>query len=211
MRARRPTPEVIEFLSVDEASANTNETKAAEIEAETDAGATAADAAADDSKTVQEDDKPVPPQLDFSGDWTFNRERSSDPDEMLKALGVPWIARTALRRATRTVKIDHQGLVWIEDVTTSVITRRTELQLDGSTADVVSPLDKTVVRGRTFVEEGGVCVATTNEYVAHGHRQVLRRCLQEEGRVYYVFNELTLGSGEVITTHNYFDRNGGQP
>ena len=63
------------------------------------------------------------PRIDFSGDWTFNKERSSDPDEMLKALGVPWIARTALRRATRTVKIDHKGLAWIEDATTAVITR----------------------------------------------------------------------------------------
>ena len=40
-------------------------------------------------------------------------------------------------------------------MTTAVITRRTELQRDGSTADVVSPLDRTIVRGRTYVEEGG--------------------------------------------------------
>ena len=67
----------------------------------------------------------------FTGLWNLNRGRSSDADALLKCLGVPWAARQALRRVTRTVKIAHDGLTWTEDVTTAVFTRRTELRLDG--------------------------------------------------------------------------------
>ena len=94
-------------------------------------------------------------RVDFSGEWRLNKERSTDPDEMLTALGVPWIAREGLKRAGRKVVIQHRGLQWTEDTTTAVITRRKQFTLDGTMADVINPIDSSIVRGRSYVTDRG--------------------------------------------------------
>ena len=69
---------------------------------------------------------------------------------MLKALGVPWVARKALASCTVSKVITHEsraaGDRWCEMTTTSLITKAQELFLDGREQVETNPLDFSEVR-----------------------------------------------------------------
>lgn len=144
--------------------------------------------------------------VNFTGRWKLNVARSSDPTEMLTALGVPWIARKALAGASRTVEVEHEGLAWTETTITAVITKTTSFSLGGSPYQEISPVDKSVIRMSTQYEEDGQCVTTQAIYPGGSKTQEIRRYLIEDGATYYIMNKLKVGSGKVIESASYFEK-----
>ena len=133
---------------------------------------------------------------------------------MLKALGVPWIARKVLASCTVSKVItlerreagDHR---WCEMTTTSLITKAQELFLDGREQVETNPLDNSQVVLATRADERGR-VITQQTYTATGNAQVITRTLESGGSVYHVELVFTRGKGGggAIRVHNYFNRIG---
>lgn len=147
--------------------------------------------------------------LDFSGTWQLSLKRSDDPSDLLKALGVPWAARAALRHASRQLVIEHDGLEWMETNITPVIRRTTKMMLDGSVHQEDSPVDKSTITMISRFEEEGRCVLTCSTFPDGVRSQVVRRYLEDCGKTYHVLNRLTVGTQQVITTNSFFERSHG--
>ena len=71
--------------------------------------------------------------------------RSKGMDDILIALGVNKFARMALSRCTPTKVILVEGDTWTEDTTTSVITHRQVLKMDGSVIEAPYVGNKNVI------------------------------------------------------------------
>jgi hypothetical protein len=159
----------------------------------------------------------------FSGTWELDKDRSSDPDEYLEALGLGYITRCAICAAGRTLEIVHESEKdpeeWTEHCTTTVITKTTKFVADGSKTTVENPIDNTPTHTTTSVEEGGACVVSKTNYEATGHVAVIRRYVDPgdgttvKPDVYRVTNDFTLGdkSGRTLQLVNYFNRVGPPP
>ncbi len=109
-------------------------------------------------------------------------------------------------RARRAqVHIIHSGDTWRETMTTSLLTKSTELRLDGSEQLELNPIDRAQVLLSSTVEDGGACVATWTRYADGERSQMVRRTLEDGGRTYHVAHELTLGAGQPpLRTHTYY-------
>jgi len=141
---------------------------------------------------------------DFTGTWTLNLSHSDDPSDMLKALKVPYAARLVLKRASRQVVIEHDGLEWAETNITPVIRRQSNMLLDGTPCVETNPVDGSSVTMVSTIEENGACVMTKGTY-ADGRVHWTRRYLRDGGKTYHVLQKLENGS-EVISCNNYFER-----
>ena len=123
---------------------------------------------------------------------------------------------------------------WTEDHITVVMTRRTVVQLDGSTQEITHPANGSMIVSRTTVEpppmlrrsvssgaeveatggeeeeeEEECCahvVVSTYEYQGYGHSQCVRRMLLDDGETYLATNRLTLKSGTVLYAKTYWKR-----
>ncbi|GMI29214.1 hypothetical protein TeGR_g9249 [Tetraparma gracilis] len=141
---------------------------------------------------------------DFTGTYKLNVGKSDDPTEMLIALGVPWIARKAISKASRSLYIEHDGDAWTETMVTPLLTKTVQMALDGTPTIEISPVDKSKVQSVSRVE--GRCVVTTNTYEGDdGKTQKLSRRLEEGGNVYIVDNDMTVGS-KIIHVTNRFEK-----
>jgi len=69
---------------------------------------------------------------DFSGTYVLDHAASDSNDEMMAALGVPWVARRAIRGTKRTVHIEHDGDVWDETTVTKFRTMEDHFDLSGT-------------------------------------------------------------------------------
>ena len=147
---------------------------------------------------------PMKAIVNFSGHWTLDHSASDNPSAQLTALGVPWLARKAIANASRSLVIEQRGWKWKEIVTTSIITKEMDFTIDGANREEVSPIDQSVVKMCTVVEESGMCVVTRNVYTKLGHRAEIRRRLMNGGKTYHVKNTLTLKTGKAICVNNYF-------
>ncbi|GMI13425.1 hypothetical protein TrVE_jg6764 [Triparma verrucosa] len=146
-----------------------------------------------------------PNMVNFSGNFVLDLHNSSDPSEMLTAMGVPWIARKAISKTVRTLIIDHSGLSWTETIVAPMITKTMKMNLDGTPAMEVSPVDKSTIKNVTTVTGDGKKVISVNTYPDATKSQVISRELCNEGSQYVVVNRLTMG-GKVIETTSRFNR-----
>ena len=69
---------------------------------------------------------------DFSGTYVLDHKESDSNDEMMAALGVPWVARRAIRGTKRTIHIEHDGDVWDETTVTKFRTMEDHFDLSGT-------------------------------------------------------------------------------
>ncbi|GMH69037.1 hypothetical protein TrLO_g10649 [Triparma laevis f. longispina] len=146
-----------------------------------------------------------PDMVNFSGNFVLDLHGSSDPTEMLTAMGVPWIARKAISKTVRTLIIDHSGLQWTETIVAPMITKTMKMNLDGTPAMEVSPVDKSTIKNVTTVTHDGKKVISVNTYPDATKSQVISRELVEEGSKYVVVNRLSMGD-KVIETTSRFNR-----
>ena len=142
--------------------------------------------------------------LDFSGSYALDLKASSDPTKMLTALGVPWMFRKAISKASRTVHIEHDHDAWTETAVTPVLTKTTHQDLTGTPVVQISPVDKTAVTSVSSVQ--GDAVVTKNTYPEGSSKsQFISRTLEDGGEHYVVENTLTVGD-EVIKTRSVYNR-----
>lgn len=132
-----------------------------------------------------------PGAVDFSGTWQLQLQKSDDPSEFLKALGVPWVMRAALKGVSRQVVIEHDGLEWSETMITPLIKKVTNMTLDGSPHNEVNPVDKSTVTMLSYFVEDGRCVLSHSTYHEKGLSQITKRYLEDDGKTYHVVLELT--------------------
>jgi hypothetical protein len=181
-----------------------------------DAARTAAAAtASDEARAVAKEAR-----TDFSGTWSLDRTRSDDPTAQLAALGVGWVARTAIASAPRTVEITQSTSAegggalahWSEKVSTSVITRESAFEVGAPGAAKrtmdTSPIDSTVVELETEWAEAGTSVVTRSVYTGKQLVGVVQRWLEEGGRTYHVRNTIAprRGRGKNLVVNTYFAR-----
>ena len=69
---------------------------------------------------------------DFSGTYVLDHGASDSNDEMMAVLGVPWVARRAIRGTKRTIHIEHDGDVWDETTVTKFRTMEDHFDLSGA-------------------------------------------------------------------------------
>merc|ERR1712110_1020711 len=119
-----------------------------------------------------------------------NLDRSEDPSEMLKAMGVPMLARAAVARYARTVMIEQDGLEWTETMVTPVMTKTVTMSLTGSPYIETSPVDKATLTMISQYEEDDQSVVTRSKSSDGVKSQVCRRYLIEGGRTYQTINTL---------------------
>jgi len=146
----------------------------------------------------------------FTGEFVLDVAASDDPSEMLTALGVPWIARKAIAKTSRTLYIEHDGLSWVETIVAPLITKTMQFSLDGTPSIEISPVDKSAITSVSSVD--GDTVVTNNDYgEGNDKSQLITRRLAEEGRLYLVENKMTINAGQegkekVIFTVSRFNR-----
>jgi len=140
----------------------------------------------------------------------LDKERSSDPSNMLKALGVPWAARVALAKCDRQLVIEQDELSWTETISSSVVSKTSHLWLDGRPCTQVSPVDHAMVTMETYYESpsgepSGSCLCSKTSWPGDTKSQVINRRLIDAAQTYFVENTLTLGD-ETIHQKSYFTR-----
>ena len=138
---------------------------------------------------------------DFSGTYVLDHAASDSNDEMMAALGVPWVARRAIRGTKRTVHIEHDGDVWDETTVTKFRTMEDHFDLSGGSLVKISPVDKSSYTTTTTVQSGAVVTAV--DFGSEGKSQVITRRL--DGKRYVVLNELRIGS-RVLKVRSVFNR-----
>ncbi len=143
--------------------------------------------------------------VNFSGEYVLDLSASDDPTEMLTEMGVPWIARKAIRSTSRTLLIEHAGIEWTETIQAPMITKTIKFRLDETPSSEISPVDKSSVTSVTKVE--GDKVVSRNTFSNDpGRSQHIERSLVDGGKMYVVDNTLTVREGKVIKTRSYFVR-----
>ena len=138
---------------------------------------------------------------DFSGTYVLDHKESDSSDEMMAALGVPWVARRAIRGTKRTIHIEHDGDVWDETTVTKFRTMEDHFDLSGGSLVKISPVDKSSYTTTTTVQSGSVVTAV--DFGSEGKSQVITRRL--DGARYVVLNELRIGS-RVLKVRSVFNR-----
>ncbi len=138
---------------------------------------------------------------DFSGTYVLDHKASDPNDEMMAALGVPWVARRAIRGTKRTVHIEHDGDVWDETTVTKFRTMEDHFDLSGGSLVKISPVDKSSYTTTTTIQSGSVVTAV--DFGSEGKSQVITRRL--DGARYVVLNELRIGS-RVLKVRSVFNR-----
>ncbi len=138
---------------------------------------------------------------DFSGTYVLDHGASDSNDEMMAALGVPWVARRAIRGTKRTIHIEHDGDVWDETTVTKFRTMEDHFDLSGGSLVKISPVDKSSYTTTTTIQSGAVVTAV--DFGVPNKSQVITRRL--DGKRYVVLNELSL-KGRVLKVRSVFNR-----
>ena len=138
---------------------------------------------------------------DFSGTYVLDHGASDSNDEMMAALGVPWVARRAIRGTKRTIHIEHDGDVWDETTVTKFRTMEDHFDLSGGSLVKISPVDKSSYTTTTTIQSGAIVTAV--DFGVPNKSQVITRRL--DGKRYVVLNELRIGS-RVLKVRSVFNR-----
>jgi hypothetical protein len=138
---------------------------------------------------------------DFSGTYVLDHNASDSNDEMMAALGVPWVARRAIRGTKRTIHIEHDGDVWDETTVTKFRTMEDHFDLSGGSLVKISPVDKSSYTTTTTIQSGAIVTAV--DFGVPNKSQVITRRL--DGKRYVVLNELSL-KGRVLKVRSVFNR-----
>ena len=116
---------------------------------------------------------------------------------MLTALGVPWVARKAIAKASRTIHIEHDHDSWDETTVTSFKTMQDHYDLTGAPMVKISPVDKSSFTSTTVVD--GENIITTTDFGPNSNKsQYISRSLENDGRQYVVKNTLTVGDKKIF-------------
>ena len=145
-----------------------------------------------------------PPKLkcpDFSGTYVLDHAASDSNDDMMAVLGVPWVARRAIRHAKRLVHVEHDGDAWDETTVTKFRTLADHFDLSGDRLVKISPVDKSSYTTSTIVQHASV--VTSVDFGVPDKSQLITRRL--DGSRYIVVNELRVG-GRTLTVRSVFNR-----
>ena len=148
---------------------------------------------------------------DFNGQWHMFRGQMGAGDGHLKALGVPYLVRAAIRSAksqTNVIRVD--GSKWVEKILNSgipsVFSSTTNLILDGTRQQVKNPLGGVVQLVTTVNYKGRDVVSVVSE-VYHQTKsisQTITRTLNRTLTELHVRDEMRLKNGEVILKETSF-------
>jgi len=125
---------------------------------------------------------------------------------VLKLLRVPWVARKALAKASRTVHIEHDGPEWVETIITAVMSKTSTMTIDGSVHQEISPVDKTAVAMTPFYADDGACVRSRHVFADGQMVQVISRYVIDDGATYMVHNQLLVQDEVKAEAKSYFAR-----
>ncbi len=142
----------------------------------------------------------------FSGKWVLDNKASDPVDEILKAQGVSWLERQAIKSAKIIQDIKQDGTQVTVTIGTVAKSRTEVLKLDGS-AQVTEGDRLGNVKSKTFWDTDGSTLVSTIEPTESSQNftefKVSRR-LQDGGKTLAQTMEMKLKNGQTLKANRIF-------